>query len=103
MVSLAAVLVVALPAYLTLKGKISRTETNSDIIKDETRNAHSPERPLRHDIDTLLERTKRMDKNQRQIQKDVGGLRVDVRQLYQNDNDLWDTLSNKKDRGGSSE
>lgn len=93
----------AVPAYFTLKGKLQRTEENTEVVKSETRNAHNPNQPLRHDIDLLLERTKDI----KDIKGDIIGLRQDVRQLYQNDHDLWDTLAKRhearsRSRGGSS-
>ena len=81
-----------LPAYLGLRAKIARTEENSVVIRDETRNAHNPDQPLRHDIDILLERTKAIPL----IQKDIGGIKADIRQLYHNDHDLWDTVASKR-------
>lgn len=103
-ITLGVIVGVLTPAYLTLRGKLQRTEENTDVVRAETRNAHAPDRPMRHDIDVLLERTARMDRSQRNLEKDVGGMRADIRKLYENDTDLWDTLAKRhqaRSRGGS--
>lgn len=102
LITLGVIVGVLTPAYLTIKGKIQRTEVNSEVIKNETRNAHNPDQPLRHDIDLLLERTKDIPA----LKGDIIGIRKDIRKLYSNDSDIWDTLTKRhearsRSRGGS--
>lgn len=90
-----------IPTFVHLNKKVDKVHDNSQVIRQETRNAHDPSRPMRHDIDVLLSRTKDIS----EIKKDIGGMRSDIRQLYQNDHDIWDKLAgrwSKRDTGSFS-
>lgn len=77
------------PFMVSLSRKADKAEKYSKIARDETRNAHDPARPLRHDIDILLERTSSIPS----MKKDIGGIRADVRTLFKGQLDLWDTVA----------
>lgn len=74
---------------VSLSKKADEAVKYSKIARDETRNAHDPDRPLRHDIDILLERTSSIPL----MKKDIGGIRADVRTLFKGQLDLWDTVA----------
>ena len=90
-------LTILLPIMHSTNKKVESVHQNSLVIRNETRNSHAPDRPMRHDIDVLLERTKDLPA----MRKDIGGLRSDVRQLYKNDSDIWDTLATRWSRRGT--
>lgn len=92
------VLGAVIPVIIHLSRKVDKVHENSEVIREETRNRHDPDRPMRHDIDVLLERTKGLNV----MQDDIGGLRSDVRQLYKNDHDIWDTLAKRWSRRDTS-
>lgn len=85
-----------------LSKKVDKVQGDTAVIRDETRNAHAPERPMRHDIDTLLQMSadnsrdisillERSDTHTRgmgRVERDIGGVRAELRALHDTDRGL---------------
>lgn len=94
-----------------LSKKVDKVQVDTTVIRDETRNAHAPDRPMRHDIDTLLQMSAdnakdisilldRSDTHTRgmgRVEKDIGGMRAELRALHDTDRGLNGKVDSLRD------
>lgn len=100
--TLAAALVVGVFAIITnvrvkrVEAHASQAATDVAVVRSETRNAHNPDQPMRHDIDRILANQERADRSQQTFESKImarlDGHDQEFRGLREDGTHQWDAI-----------